>query len=268
MASPTKRKKKRPNSAPLPYSNVKRRELDLLYPQSKLKRAIDTTESISRAIDSHIQTTREYIGWRKIEDDSKKLKQQLSQIEAKNPIDPLIGVLIGEVLHNLRSSLDHIAAAGVRAGNAPVDENIAFPIRRTEDKFHKSFPRLLAGSPPEFVSLIESFEAHGESTDQRFFNLWELNNQDKHEAIVVAQQILYTTTQISNKMIPTVGKGLGLPLHQGKPPIGQAISKTYMNHHVVFGDNRVLSGKVITANLAALNERVSEVVEKCKEFRY
>lgn len=263
-------KKKKHNNSPHPYSNVKRKKIDVLYPLHKLDRARQTTDVIRTSIDAHFASTKNKIGNRKFQvEDTSKLSTQLSGIAEKNEIDPTICVLIGEVLHNLRSSLDHIAAAGVKAGGADITRRIAFPIHGTRNRFEQSYLNQLAGAPIEFTNIISGFEPYGDSDDKRLFYLWELNNQDKHEAIIITEQVLKTQTTFSNKLMPIVGKGLGLPTQDGKKPIAEPLAqKTFLRHEVAFGENRVLAGKSIIGTLTLLNDRVAQVIKAVEQYRY
>ncbi|MBD8205180.1 hypothetical protein IFU08_09310 [Microbacterium sp. CFBP 8790] len=110
-------------------------------------------------------------------------------VTAHVPSPPLsIAVMFGEVLHNLRSCLDHVARLLVlAAGGTPVDK----PPRAT------SFPILLdapsrslgvfPGIRPEALEAIESLQPYRSAEGERH-PLWRLsilNNIDKHRLLHV-----------------------------------------------------------------------------------
>ena len=98
---------------------------------------------------------------------------------------PEISAIVGDVLFNLRSSLDHcVYALSVRPGKCKEDR-IAFPIVRTEKRFLEVAPDQIGDIPPEAQAEIERLQPyHGRHPDKHpLFLLHELNRIDKHRIL-------------------------------------------------------------------------------------
>lgn len=100
------------------------------------------------------------------------------------------GLLAGECIHNMRSSLDNLAFALARLQCDPPDNpnRISFPIYKDQAKFMENGRRNIDQLPADAASLIEKiqpFQRHGsgqgDSPDKDpLALLQELNNADKH----------------------------------------------------------------------------------------
>ena len=102
--------------------------------------------------------------------------------------------MIGDVLHNLRSALDHLAWQLVlAAGGKPNKWRNYFPIHLACPKDQDGFPvpLYLAGKVSvEAIEFIESVQPyHGRNSDERREALWllhDLNRIDKHRELLVS----------------------------------------------------------------------------------
>src|ERR1700680_4518918 len=62
-----------------------------------------------------------------------------------NEIDPSIALMAGDILHSLRSALDHLACHLVQAAGKPVSDQVMFPIFRGDKIDEPSFSRKVEG---------------------------------------------------------------------------------------------------------------------------
>ena len=116
-------------------------------------------------------------------------------------IDPMLAVIIGEFLYDLRSALDHIAAANVpaeriRFSQFPIfTEDIWQPVpdgtdaRRIKDQQSK-WKRWTKGMPPAIVNLIKDMQPYQNASkyssnpdDHALAILNEYQNADKHREL-------------------------------------------------------------------------------------
>ncbi|MGN7187382.1 hypothetical protein [Microbacterium enclense] len=110
-------------------------------------------------------------------------------VTAHVPAPPLvIAVMFGEILHNLRSSLDHVARLLVLADGAiPVDKPphaTTFPILLRPPKNELTiFPRVRS----EALAAVESLQPYRSGDGERhpLWRLNQLNNIDKHRLLHV-----------------------------------------------------------------------------------
>ena len=100
---------------------------------------------------------------------------------------PLVewALLIGDVAHNLRSALDHLAYSLVILENPSADPyKISFPIYKDLNELRRRVKTKLAGAHPEAIAMVESFKPYGGGNDM-FFSLATLDNVDKHRLLTV-----------------------------------------------------------------------------------
>jgi hypothetical protein len=106
----------------------------------------------------------------------------------------LLGVIVGDCLHNLRSSLDHLVWQLVEA-NPPHHGTVnnQFPIYRLESDFHSNAGRRLAGVPANAIEDIKRLQPYMVGNSYKFHPLWQLNelvNVDKHRTLMLTSAVL------------------------------------------------------------------------------
>jgi hypothetical protein len=97
-------------------------------------------------------------------------------------------VLAGEVIHHLRSSLDHLVAGLVQLAGHAVSRAHQFPICKTPEQFQRSLKTgCLDGVPAAVTRVIEGYQPylHVNPNVAELSGLQELNNADKHRLLVV-----------------------------------------------------------------------------------
>lgn len=105
------------------------------------------------------------------------------------PTDPF-SVIIGDVLHNLRSTLDHLAYALAVKHTNPIPDDIAkeseFPIFASNNV--NAITRRIRGMDPNAQEVIKSLQPYHRGKDFALDPLWmlyELSNIDKHRLLLV-----------------------------------------------------------------------------------
>jgi hypothetical protein len=98
------------------------------------------------------------------------------------------GVVIGDVLHNLRSCLDHLAWHV--GGNPPPNEATSeFPIFLDRARYRRRGIAKIAGAPPDAQAIIEDLQPFQRGDKAHLDPLWslhELSNFDKHRLLHVS----------------------------------------------------------------------------------
>jgi hypothetical protein len=93
-------------------------------------------------------------------------------------------VVIGDVLHNLRASLDNLACLSlVKNGRTP-DFTTQFPVADDSKGLENAIRRKLAGASPRFVGFVRTMKPYRVGGDNVIFQLSRLNNIDKHRSII------------------------------------------------------------------------------------
>ena len=144
---------------------------------------------------------------------------EYSFIAHGDPDPPLrFSVLAGEIIHHLRSSLDHlIHALVVRNGETPTQQH-QFPICTTAKAFKDACDRgQIKGVGAAAKKLITSVQPFTTPTpdDTVLFVVSQYDNVDKHRLLVVVT----TVVQLGNTINIGVDAGIAAsPERQGKTP--------------------------------------------------
>lgn len=106
----------------------------------------------------------------------------------KEPCEPMWSIVIGEILHDIRSALDHLVYQLVvyATDKAPPDNSrTQFPIFDEPAKFKVNSLKMLAGVGSQATALIKTLQpfSTGEGTKSPLWHLNQLSNIDKHRAL-------------------------------------------------------------------------------------
>jgi hypothetical protein len=154
----------------------------------KIRRAQTHFEGLYAEVDAFLNT--DPPPYRIVADDDPNSRDRVYRMEIVNP-PPAIewGVVVGDVIHNLRSGLDHLAYALCLA-SAPTEEppsGTEFPIFVSEDRFNSRDRggglykiRGIAQDAQEAIRELQPY-LHGEAAkSQSLWLLQEMSNIDKH----------------------------------------------------------------------------------------
>lgn len=148
--------------------------------------------------------------------------QPTFMLKLKSPIPAKIGLIVGDCLQNLRTSLDYLVWELVlKAGNTPGKENM-FLICVLAKSFKDSQGARLRGVDPAAVALIESIQPYhdGQPDATSLAILDKLTNINKHRRLVLTElsslsiQGLFTTwdawMQSGSKDLSTLAYDTGI----------------------------------------------------------
>lgn len=116
-------------------------------------------------------------------------------------LPPSFGARFGDILHNYRSVLDHIAWQLVRHGtswplpNDRAENAVQFPIYDTAALFDGNIDRRLPGANASVIDWIKNryqYAAGANPTKNALIGLARLSNDDKHRALHATVGILKT----------------------------------------------------------------------------
>jgi hypothetical protein len=105
--------------------------------------------------------------------------------------------IAGDVVHNLRSALDHLAQHLAIVGSASLSDKelrqIEFPIAETPAKYEADKARKVKGMRLEAIEAIDRLKPYKGGNDA-LWRIHELDNIDKHRALfTVAHDFLFTS---------------------------------------------------------------------------
>lgn len=161
---------------------------------AKVKWAKKHIEKLESSLKPYPQRGSDFV---RFEDD--RTKRERSYYLTKLPdIPPEVPLVAGDVLQNLRSSLDHVACHLVTVGGGTATTSTYFPIAKTSVIYHS--PRCrekIKGARPDAIKYLDSFQPYKGGTHL----LWELhalNNVDKHRLLLTT-----CSTNIAHSMAPS-----------------------------------------------------------------
>ena len=131
---------------------------------------------------------------------NERKRRYIVSIRLAKPISPRFALVADEIVHHLRSSLDHLACHLVETSGTQVTNSTAWPIVRTRREWTRKIERRqrpwqfwrkkgggpLAGGTPEVRAFIESTQPYmrgGKARDDPLFGLEELWNTEKHRIL-------------------------------------------------------------------------------------
>jgi hypothetical protein len=109
--------------------------------------------------------------------------------------DPL-STITGDVIHNLRSALDHIAYLLCISRSGCKGSSVYFPISEDALKYEAEAPRKIKGMRQDAVKAINRIEPYGGGAGDILWRLHALDNADKHR-LLVPILARYTSFQIA-----------------------------------------------------------------------
>lgn len=129
------------------------------------------------------------------------------------PPPPRLSILVGDVVHNARSAIDHLAWALVRFNRRTPSRKCSFPICDDEDAFNERGVKIIAGVGRRAESIIRGLQPYQLKADAHGHPLWllqYLSNADKHRQLNAIGG--YAMNQWVNLVERIEGSTLGGPL--------------------------------------------------------
>ena len=211
---------------------------------------------------------------------------RLTRIRIREPVPVELGPLVGDVIHNLRSAFDLLAADVVVAGGGTVSNSTEFPVSYAEDHFRKKGIHKVKGASPAAIALIERHQPYRDGNEP-LLQLHRLDILDKHQSLILVgatnrQVKMNVTLTIPDRAQPVEFPTLTLnaaeptfPLEQGSiifRELAGAWDQDARNHslryqfpyEVAFGVEQVAAGQPV---LPALDRYLQFTEATIETFR-
>lgn len=171
--------------------------------QLKLDRAYEHMEALNRAMQGFL--------WRGPYELWKNIDRQTNDYVVYMRIrdDPPIkwSIIIGEICHNLRSALDHLAWQLVKANGNKPNRNTGFPIfsddpfaDNASEKTLERWERMTRGMHTDDIAILKGFQPYNTGDQANpLFMLNSLSNRDKHREMHFTQNVArYTKVEFTD----------------------------------------------------------------------
>jgi len=203
-----------------------------------------------------------------------------------DPVPLSIACMVGDVLNNLRSALDHIAyqAVSLGVGGAPQNfREIYYPIADDAGKYPALRDRRVKGARQDALEAIDATEPYKGGNDLLWL-LRELNNIDKHRLLLAASSAVLSAhihpllehalgKPIVNAEDDTPGREIYIGPADGRPSLleqGQEMFGILVEHEpvthidfrldVVFTEPEILNRELVLPTVQQMVEVVDQVV--------
>jgi hypothetical protein len=248
----------------------------------KLERAREHIVTLRSGIDAYFATSPLIID----RSDEPVTGDEIYRVRIKNEVPLAWSAIIGDAIHNLRSSLDLLACELVTEAGGIVSDRTAFPIRESEADFRRDAPKLLAGADPTALKLVRRLRPF-RGGNEVLYRLHRLDILDKHRAIVaVGAAYSHFTMQIRMKVPwqeePVEAPPIAIrpadrlfPLKDGETVFCvKAAARTNdcsqakygFAFYVAFGDGQVADGEPVAPTLTATADHIGRVLEIVERF--
>lgn len=150
--------------------------------QSKTNRARDHVATLEQAIREFFDS-KPYQVSTKRDSQTRRLIYFVSSVQQA---PSSFATITGDVLHNLRSALDHLAyqlflVESKGSGNG---RHVQFPIGLDAKDYAKQRNRRTVGMRKDAIAMLDSIEPYKGGKGHKFWVLQELNNADKHRFLI------------------------------------------------------------------------------------
>ena len=194
-----------------------------------------------------------------------------------------IALVTGDCVHNLRSSLDHLAHQLVRVANNTPDGSTAFPVldERMTDKGNVKTLSVSGGVTPDALALIEAAQPYQRGEDDPTLHpLWlvqNLDNIDKHRTLnVMAGMVAAPSVTLCFKGGAVLHQWQGIQaFKEGTPmawfpvagPPEDVEVNTRYTPFVALGDFGSVEGEPVDEVLRELADYVAQLID-CFRVRF
>jgi hypothetical protein len=222
---------------------------------------------------------------------------------AVRDVPPDIGLIVGDVIQNLRSALDHLAfqlyllGPGGQAGGT--GSRTYFPIADDSAKYKIEAPRKIKGLRPEAIKAIDAIEPYKGGKTDKSDTLWRLekmNNIDKHRLLIaigsqygsvdIAVDFRRAMQEARAKAPPEVAAHMSdfpdfnlflrpkdrlWPLKAGDQLFGSAPDapmdeKRQFRFEVAFGEAKIIEGEPVIETLQRMADLVDNLILSFRPF--
>ncbi len=176
---------------------------------AKLQRAAESIDSLDQEIIGFLQACRgQYEVVREFQNNGLEFT---FIVKGNITVSPRYAVLAGEIIHQIRSSLDHFVTALVIRNDCAPSRSNTFPISSTEDDFESAIKRgNLKGVSNSAINLVRQQQPFLQPCPEDHFlvSLRNFNNQDKHSLLLIVaaaanfagKVVLGTDEEIARKL--------------------------------------------------------------------
>ena len=169
--------------------------------REKIKRANKNLADLNVLVNDF----RDSKGYEVVIDRDTKARQKIHRLRINKEPPPSWGPVVGDILYDLRSALDHLACDLVRAGGGTCDSTTEFPIAKNRKAFESRLGSV-KGARIKSLKVLRAHKPYSGGNDL-LWTLHQLNRVEKHRfplVIFARPRSLAFTFHPSQLGVPTV----------------------------------------------------------------
>src|ERR1051325_843458 len=182
-----------------------------------------------------------------------------------------IGLIAGDIIHNLRSALDHLAYQLVLVGGGTPNRQTAFPIWELSTEYHAQRHRRVQGMSQNAIDAIDAAEPYQGGKGAGLWVLHYMDIADKHHELLTAlinvTEARFTIPGFWERNYRGVGgvsfPNFGKPLKDGDVvATREADMDNDMNitFDVAFTEPDIIEGRTVIKTLQRLVDLVDDLI--------
>ncbi|MGH9685203.1 MAG: hypothetical protein ACRD4S_16520 [Candidatus Acidiferrales bacterium] len=238
------------------------RALDLWSPFLKVKWAKNHIDNLGNARIKFLGNNR-YLGVPKYNVETNRTQYIVGTVPE---ITPEIRLLVGDIAHNLRTALDHLACELCHSVGI-AEPKVYFPICESREIYEAESGRKTQGMPKEakdFIDTLCPYGGDGAGGDY-LFGLHELDRFDKHRLILtVTMRVGSYSMTLSPQgawfnipMLPVLKPGDVIGEIEGNCESDKQMSVTA---DIAFGEPQVFKGEPLFPTLPILADHIERII--------
>jgi hypothetical protein len=247
--------------------------------EMKFQRAREHAAELERRVREFLEST----PFEVYEEEEQATGDLVTRVRVHRQPPPELSLIIGDIVHNARTALDHLAWQLVRANGVQPEEKTAFPIAWSKDSFPSYAKKCLKGVNKKTFAAVEELKPY-RGGDERFWRLHRLDIEDKHHLLIPVgaahRNVVLSMSFLGHEDTPPAEfPPLALkpadrqyPLQDGAvvfrvmKAAREADETSFRSQYgltfeVAFGDGLIIAGEPVVPTLAKLVEEAHQQVE-------
>ena len=246
----------------------------------KIERAKKHTLELENAFEGFLKTR----PYRFEAEPNSDLKQVAYRLAKADDVPIEFSAILGDALHNLRSSLDHLSFSLVLKGGGSEQQlrHAQFPIYENRADYRSKSAVRMAGMKPDAMKAIDEIEPYVGGAGEYLWHLASLNNVDKHRLLLtvwasirghsllpsdrefIAKQHGGDPANYKNNFAMLDSSLLGRPTKVGEVlfriPESQAEPDMRVLLAVAFGEPEIVKGNPVTDTLHEMGRHIRRIM--------
>ena len=239
-------------------------------PRLKLDRAKSHLGDLVEAIKRFYETD----PYDEVIKDNPETQRREFRVTRADPLPDELALISGDVIHNLRSALDHLAWQLIVANGGKPNQNTAFPIWGSESKFKSSRPGYAKGASKQALDLLYGLQPYKGGNDA-LWRIHQLDIVDKHRLLLTVAMrheslILDFGPLLESSNFPSIPIGINpaakVPIEVGtvlfSAPLGEeAHDKVKATMEIALSEPEIPIYEPVAKALHELTSFVGEVID-------